>query len=226
MISSAARPFALRWNGRAMRHHVSLKNSAALQAALAIVAVGALAACASSTASTATTAASNTTSGAGAPSTAAGAATTVAPTQAPSSGPLKACDLLTLEEAAAALGVPLTAGEAGPDGSSCQFTPADLSAGALTGVSFSLDDKAAFDTAKGSGAALQAKITPVSGLGDDAFTFAFLAAGGGTAITGTQLWVLKGATSILLSVNKKATDDSGIVAIETALATTILSRLH
>jgi hypothetical protein len=213
---------------RFMRRNTT--SSRVLSATVALTASLALAACGSSTPTTAatTTVASLTSTSAsaaaGATTTAAASATTTKATS-PTSGKVPAaCDLVTKAEAEAVLGVAVDPGTKSEDGSSCEYFPVDpFSAGATTGVTVQTDDAAAFNHAKGSGPALQATVTPVSGLGNDAFLFLIKTASGTTF--SQQLQVLKGSNSIVVTVRKKGASDDDVATLEKSVAAKVLPRL-
>lgn len=219
-----------------MRCEQSLMLTRALGVSLSLAAMVALGACSSSSTSVkdvttnptgASTAGSTSGTSAVVPSGGTPTSSGATPTTKPkSAGPIVACNLVTKAEAEAALGVAVDPGVLSEDSSSCEYFPVDpLSAGSITGVVIQIEDVEGFNQAKGSGPVLHAVITPVIGLGDDAFLLAIPNADGSTSILGTQLHVLKGSTGVVVSVRKKGSTDADMAALEKSLAAVILPRL-
>jgi hypothetical protein len=208
-----------------MRRITPSASPGALRATIALTASLMLAACGSSattTTATTTKVSPTTLNASGANGATTSAASSPATTNAP--GKLAACDLVTKAEAEAVVGVPVDPGVQSTNASSCEYFPVDpVSAGATTGVTIQIADAAAFAKAKGSGPVLKAKVTPIAGLGDDAFSIVIPTASGTTF--SQQLEVLKGARSVVITVGKKGASDDDIASLEKSLATKIVPRL-
>ena len=184
------------------------------RAILILLTAGMLAACAGTASPTSTP-----TSGGG------GGSATVTPTAAPatqgsgSSGTgaaPSACALLAPADAAVALGQAVgeaTVNQGGGD--NCTYAPTVITG--LTSVELSVMTPDSFTQVKdhvGSGLTL----TPVSGLGDDAF---YLDAGA----MGTTLYVLRGTSSFSISIFNGSDSAAQIQAAEKVAAQTALGRL-
>jgi hypothetical protein len=190
-------------------------------AILAVVA-GLVAACSGSGATGAPPAAATPAGGTQAVATPAGA-TPVAPgaTDTPAAGPpttLDACKLITAGEATAALGgEPVDAGVVPtPGASSCLFAGHPATGIDINGVEISITDVGDFDPNKKSIPGLT--ITPISGIGDAAYTVSI---GPGLVV----LKVRKGQTEFDTSVILKGASDSDLLAAEKTLALLILGRI-
>ena len=186
---------------------------------LALV-MGLVAACGGSAASTLQangtpaggTQAGGTQAGTTQPSTGATGATGTPTSGAPKT--LDACSLITADEAAAALGKAVDPGTVPePGASSCLFSSAVLS---TDGVEISLTGLDTFDPNKKSIPGLT--ITPVSGVGDAAYTVSL---GAGSLV----LEVRKGQTTFSTSVLLKSASESELLAAEKTLALLILGRI-
>ena len=156
-------------------------------------------------------------------STASGA---VGTTPVKSASPVSTCDLVTQAEAAAALGFPVNPGKPSEDGSSCTYNPVDTnSAGDFTFVTIQTEEAADFTNAKGSGPVLKSVITPVAGIGKDAFFMTIPNADGSPSILGTHLHLLKGSNAVDLTIFKKGASEGDIATLEKSMAALIVGRL-
>lgn len=152
-----------------------------------------------------------------------GSSSTPNPTAAPPThGPggqgsaSSACDLLTSADAAAALGQAVdqpTANQGG--GNNCTYAPTVITG--LTSIELNVLTSSTFAQVKGH-VGQGMTLTPVSGLGDDAF---YLDAG----LAGTTLYALKGATAIAVSIFDGNASATQIQAAEKVAVQTALSRL-
>jgi hypothetical protein len=158
------------------------------------------------------TPAGGTQSGTTQPSTGATGATGTPTSGAPKT--LDACSLITADEAAAALGKAVDPGTVPEPGArSCLFSSSVLS---TDGVEISLIGLNTFDPNKKSIPGLT--ITPISGVGDAAYTISL---GAGSLV----LNVRKGQTTFSTSVLLKSASDSDLLAAEKTLALLILGRI-
>ena len=151
------------------------------------------------------------------------AATPVAPgaTDTPAAGApttLDACKLITTDEASAALsGEPVDAGVVPtPGAQSCLFAGHPATGIDINGVEISITSVRDFDPTKKSIPGLT--ITPISGIGDAAYTVSI---GPGMVV----LNVRKGQTTFDTSVILKGASDSDLLAAEKTLALAILGRI-
>lgn len=159
------------------------------------------------------TPAGGTQSGTTQPSTGATGATGTPTTGAPKT--LDACTLITSAEAAAALGKPVDAGTPPePGANSCLF----MASGAVTtdSVEISITTGSDFNPNKKSIPGLT--ITPVSGVGDAAYTVSI---GAGLVVLNVQ----KGQTTFSTSVLLHGASDGDLLAGEKTLAQLILGRI-
>jgi hypothetical protein len=177
--------------------------------------VGLVAACGGSTA---TGVPQSTGTQAGATQSATSAVASSVPSQAPSAPgapkALDACSLITAAEVAAVLGKPVDPGAPPePGASSCLFPESKT---ATDSVEISITRIADFKPTQKSIPGLT--ITPVSGIGDDAY---YLSLGAGSEV----LSVRKGQTTFTVSVLMKGASDSQLMAGEKTLAMAALGRI-
>lgn len=160
------------------------------------------------------------TSGAGGPSSTGqgAAASTGGAGGTPAAAAPTACTLLTAADAQTALGSPVgspTANQGSGSSNNCTYAP-EAPAGLMT-IELAVLNQSTFDQAKGM-AVSGVTITPVSGLGDDAFFF-----DAGNA--GTQLYVLKGGIAFYVALfNGNDTADQ-LRAAEKVAAQAVLGRI-
>ena len=172
-----------------------------------------LAACSGSTSATLAP------TGGGQSSAVAPASTRVAPSapavgtsSGPGNGAAHPCALLTQTEAVAAIGQDLNAGVEDVRLGTCAFNSSDFAAG----ISLTVGD---WDSIKAAATAGKTAPTTVSGVGDEALNL--------NGSNGSLLYVRKGGTGILITMNGPSVDslaDHGL-AKEEALARLILPRL-
>ncbi len=131
---------------------------------------------------------------------------------------LDACQLITADEAAAALGgEPVDAGVVPEQGAhSCLFSGNPASGISLDGVEISITSGSDFNPNQKSISGLT--ITPVSGVGDAAY---YVSIGTGYQV----LNVRKGQTTFTVSVLQSSASDSQLQAAEKTLAMAVLGRI-
>jgi len=141
----------------------------------------------------------------------------LAATDAPTTGVAKtldACSLITVGDAASALGEPVDAGTPPEPGAhSCLYSAQALS---TNGVEISIIGLGTFNPTQKSISGLT--ITPVSGVGDAAY---YLSMGTGFEV----LNVRKGSTTFSVSILRKGASDSQLQGDEKTLALLILGRI-
>ncbi len=140
------------------------------------------------------------------------------PAVTPAGSAPAACSLLTAADAQTALGSPVgspTANQGSGSSNNCTYSPEAFTG--LTSRELAVLAQRSFDEAKGT-TATGVTVTPVSGVGDDAFFF-------DAGIAGTQLYVRKGSIAFYVALfNGKDTPDQ-LRAAEKAAAQAVLGRL-
>jgi hypothetical protein len=140
----------------------------------------------------------------------------LAPQRAVAAPPTEACSLLTQAQVSNALGVPVDPGKA-PVPKSCHWDQPGKAGAGLLKLDVTITDQKAFDNRKGMRG--PSTVTPVNGLGDDAFYYELASARLAT------LNVRKGTVVVVIRVWGGSTPVDEYKTKEKAVAGAILAKL-